>query len=227
MSIATPSVVYSNGSLERLQRKTRRLKWGVIVLFVLLILCMGMTALLTANAWRESNETASRFLLDLKIQEVNNRIEMLSTRIGHLAKQRSPYSSIGLDPTEKGYGRIDTASGFFLISVKDTTPYLDGYRVTLEIGNPTSGRYGGFKLKIAWAGDYPNQKPGESDDDYNKRTEAWSNSGGEKEFSFTDTLYPGAWNTVSLVISPATAQEIRNLTIESMETSNVSLAVRN
>jgi Protein of unknown function (DUF3251) len=227
MSSATPSAAYPNGNLERLKKKTRRLKWGVIVLFVLLILCMGMIGLLTANAWRESNQSASRFLLDLKIQEVNNQIQGLSTRIGNLAKQRSAYDSIALDPTEKGYGRIDTGSGFFLISVKDTTPYLDGYRVTLHIGNPTSARYDGFKLKIAWVSDYPSQKPGESDEDYNKRTEAWSNSGGEKEFSFTDTLYPGAWNTVSLVISPASAQEIRNLTIESMETSNLSLQVRN
>jgi hypothetical protein len=53
-----------------------------------------------------------------------------------------------LDPASKAYMRVDAKVGFFLISCQNVQPYLDAHKVTLQIGNPQSVSYSGFKLKV-------------------------------------------------------------------------------
>jgi hypothetical protein len=160
------------------------------------------------------------------IDALREQIRVLRRQMSEIRAKSSRYESVPLDPTEKGYGRINTISGFFLVSVRDVRPYLDGYRVSLEIGNPTTARYNGFKLKLTWEMPMPEQGEGESDERYSKRVEEWaSKPAKEKEFAFTETLYPGSWNRITLVISPATAEELKQLEITSMQTDQLSLAV--
>jgi len=52
--------------------------------------------------------------------------------------------------------------------------------------------------------------------------EAWEKSIREKETSFAETLNPGRWNKVELVISPAKADEIEYLEL-SMRTDVIGL----
>ena len=52
-------------------------------------------------------------------------------------KELSKRDSVMLDPSNpQGYSRLDTANGWFLISLKSAEIYLDGYKLTLNIGNP-------------------------------------------------------------------------------------------
>jgi len=161
------------------------------------------------------------------IQALRDQVNGLQKQLVLLRERVSRYDSISLDPTEKGYGRIDTSSGFFLILVGNAEPYLDGYRLHLRIGNPTSARYNGFKLTLTWQKPVPKQKDGESDQEFSKRWDEWLKAEPrEKEFSFTEVLYPSSWNPVSLVVSPATPEELKELQISSMDTSQVALAER-
>jgi len=50
----------------------------------------------------------------------------------------------------------------------------------------------------------------------------WKKSLQEKEFSFPDTLNPGSWNDVELIISPATAEQLGYFGL-SMDTDTISL----
>ena len=55
-----------------------------------------------------------------------------------------------LDPAAKGYGVIATNKGRFFIAVEKVETYLDGQRVFLRIGNPSSAAFGGCKLDVTW-----------------------------------------------------------------------------
>jgi hypothetical protein len=77
-------------------------------------------------------------------------MDLTQKEVARLHFATSQYASLPLDPTEKGYGRIDRNSGFFLISVKSVKPYLDGFQVVFDIGNLSNVSYKGFKLKVAF-----------------------------------------------------------------------------
>jgi outer membrane murein-binding lipoprotein Lpp len=51
------------------------------------------------------------------------------------------HRTVFLDATAKGFERIDTDTGSFFISVEDVQPYLDGYKLRLKIGNPSSATF--------------------------------------------------------------------------------------
>lgn len=197
-----------------------------LMLFAFLILATGCST----KEDKEKPTTAAATVRQQDIEVLQQQIRSLVREVSQLQLKARRYQSLPLDPTEKGYGRIDTSSGFFLVAVRDAKPYLDGYRLILAIGNPTTARYNGFKLKLKWQKPMPEQKEGESDEHYSKRLHEWiqsgTQSGHEKEFAFTETLYPSSWNPISLTISPATAEELKELEIVSMETSQVSFANR-
>ena len=114
-----------------------------------------------------------------------------------------------------------------MVILNSAEPYIDGYRLQLRIGNPMAARYDGFKLTLSWQNPAPEQKAGESDEESQKRYEEWlKEKPHEKEVSFTETLYPSSWNNVSVVISPASAEQLKTLEISSMETSQIALRGR-
>lgn len=130
-----------------------------------------------------------------------------------LAEQ--PYTSCWLDPTAKGFQRLDTLHGSFLIVCKDVKPYLNGYKITINIGNLSTAQYNGFSLKIKYCKKTIETAGG-------SRPSEWYESMREKNVSFNDDLNPGSWNTVEFVISPAKAEDIGCLKL-SMETKRLSL----
>jgi hypothetical protein len=77
--------------------------------------------------------------------------------------------------------------------VQDASPYLDGYRVTLHIGNPSFASYDGFELTVKW-----NSKYDWSNFD-TSTFDTWQKSERNKELSFTNSLVLGKWNAVELI----------------------------
>ncbi|HLX94547.1 MAG TPA: hypothetical protein VKU37_02260 [Verrucomicrobiae bacterium] len=115
---------------------------------------------------------------------------------------------IKLDPTSKSYQPIDTSLMPLLVSVEDLTPYLDGYKVKIQIGNPYSMEFNGLHISCKWG--IPLK--------YNSNTVTtnyteYVSSQKTKEYDQPEALYSGQWNTVELTIIPATAEEIQNVTI--------------
>ena len=175
----------------------------------------------------QSSPSANNGAPKTDIEALQGRVRSLQNDLWRLQARVSRHDSVSLDPTEKGYGRIDTTSGFFLVILNSAEPYIDGYRLQLRIGNPMAARYDGFKLTLSWQNPAPEQKPGESDEQFQKREEEWlKEQPHEKEVSFTETLYPSSWNNVSVVISPASAEQLKTLGISSMETSQIALRSR-
>ncbi len=161
--------------------------------------------------------------LQKEIEDLRKETSALQKSVGDLNARlfkaeinQNANQSAFLDLTSHSYQRIDTSTGSFLVSVRDATPYLDGYRVVLDIGNPSFATYTRFKLKVKWNRSYDWAKY--SDVSY----QAWNGALHEKEASFTDALKPGTWNKVELLL-PTTKGDELGYFLLSMETDMISL----
>ena len=148
-----------------------------------------------------------------KLETLSKQVGPLSFDILLLKLQQKANDSIVIDPAEKGYGRLDTNSGFFFISCEDVQPYLDGYKLILNIGNPLYVKYDGFKLSI---------KYGRQFDFKTMNYGNWEGSLKITEKAFTDELLPATWNKIEMVLAPAKPEEMRYIRI-SMKTDKVML----
>lgn len=106
-----------------------------------------------------------------------------------------------LSVTEKGYSVAEMPVGSLLIAVRDVTPYANGVKIKLDIGNPTSATFPGLKLQVAWA----NAAPGSKTYDINTYQ--------KKEISTVGDIKPGLWNTEEIVLAPAKPDQLDYLSI--------------
>jgi hypothetical protein len=141
---------------------------------------------------------------DEKIRSLEGSVRSLKEKVMSLEKDvgavKSKSDSIGDTISARSIPAIiDTTSpgdvsvaknlfGSFLIACDGVTHYLTGYEVKLTIGNLTSARFDGYRLKVKW-GD---------------RT---------KEFKKTEEILPGTWKKVTVVLEPATAESMRKLQV--------------
>jgi hypothetical protein len=155
--------------------------------------------------------------LEHKVKLLENNYDDLWSRTFDLELKQDRYDTCCLDPTDKSYQRIDTNLGFFLIACEDVKKHIDGYKLLINIGNPLYLKYNGFKLKVTWGKKYISKEI---------TYEKWKESLREKELNYTDIIYPGAWNKVEMIISPAKPNEIGYLNL-SIQVNNVGLYQRN
>jgi hypothetical protein len=132
-------------------------------------------------------------------------------------QNRQDYISLNL--AEHTFQRVDTDTGFFLISVAEAVPYLNGYKLNLNIGNPSYASYSGAKVKVKWGKTY--DAPKYTD----KSFDEWQKSIQEKEITLTNVLDAGSWNTVEIILIPATTEQLGFVTL-SMSTDTVRLIVK-
>ena len=124
--------------------------------------------------------------LEQRIAALEAKTDQLNRQVLRLQMSQNPYESVWIDVSSPGgYQRVDTTAGFFLIALRDAKPYLDGYKLLLNIGNPSSVTYSGFAMHAHWGVQQ------------------------EKDFSFTQDLRPASWNKVELVIAPAKAEDLK------------------
>ena len=117
-----------------------------------------------------------------------------------------------------GFSRINTDSGFFLVALKNVEPYLDGYRISLDVGNPLSATYKNLKFNVSWGKKYDSKESANDPNAYQK----WVSTLHTKEISVVDDLAAGAWNKVQLVLSPAKSDELGYISIK-LTTDTASL----
>jgi hypothetical protein len=117
-----------------------------------------------------------------------------------------------------GFSRINTDSGFFLVALKNVEPYLDGYRISLDVGNPLSATYKNLKFNVSWGKKYDSKESANDPNAYQK----WLSALHTKEISVVDDLAAGTWNKVQLVLSPAKSDELGYISIK-LTTDTASL----
>jgi len=153
--------------------------------------------------------------LRAKVSSLETSVGDCQARLFKLELSKNAYKAVGLDMTSRDYQRIDTDTGTFLISVEDASRYLDGYRIILHVGNPSYATYKGFKLTVNWNTNYKDGL------DFQE----WIKAERTKEVSVTESLEPGNWNRVELLL-PSTTGEQLGYFVVSMDTSTVALRMK-
>ena len=138
-----------------------------------------------------------------KIDQCNSQLTTLSDR------------GVNLDPTNKSFVPLKTDEGTLLIACDDSQPYQSGYRLTIKIGNPTTAIFHGGVVHLAFG---PAWKPST---DYTQ----WQKTLRSADYPFPQTLEPGVWTNVSLLIAPATADDLTYLKA-TMDLNSLSLGQR-
>lgn len=199
----------------------------VIPLAIFLVGCDNQTQRQTFSEAQQRIQTLETEIIDLKSNQMasqkfdwdqwryntnfDERLNTLETS-DFVGRRRWAF----LDPTTKSYQRIDTDVGSLLVSVKSVQPYLDGYKVTLAIGNPYAMDFNGFGVSCKWSLPYLYTNGVASN------AEAVKNSEKSKDLQQTEVLRGGWWTPVELTISPATADELKMLRI-SVIPNNITL----
>lgn len=154
------------------------------------------------------------------IEALEIRINDLENRLVQLEWLKDPYNKVTLDPSDQGYGRLDTSVGTFVVSMRQVSAHADGVRVRLHIGNLTTARVSGGKFNVRWGTRMPNS----GEKDWKKQFAAWQKSILSKEISFMEELRPGTWNNVNLILPGVPPEKFGYLELQ-METSRIKLLV--
>jgi hypothetical protein len=129
-----------------------------------------------------------------------------------------------IDVDSKNFGAAKSDEGTFLISCQGVEPYLEGYKVHLQIGNPTMLVVNNPKLTVEWGSAF--EKSAKTDlDNGVKETDwfaDWKKSFRQTTTTLNESLKPGYWNDVEVIVSPAKADELAHFKV-SIQTDSVSL----
>lgn len=99
---------------------------------------------------------------------------------------------------------IITSSGCFRISPISVTPYLDGYKVVLNIGNPYSCTFHDPKICATWSTKYKREKGSFSD---------WYKTIKQKEYSFVAEIKEGYWTKIEIPLIPCSMEELESVRV--------------
>ncbi|RKL62315.1 DUF3251 domain-containing protein [Thermoanaerobacteraceae bacterium SP2] len=152
-----------------------------------------------------------------RINSLEDRINILQEQVTQLSNDTK---SAILSSTEKGYDSVRTKNGYFFVSIDKIEPYLDGFKVYVNIGNPTLATFSDLKLTVQWSNDIlalANIKIGT-----NELSNEAENQINKQEYTFTDTLLPGKWTKVDFVIPNVKAEDIKFIQVM-IETGSVAL----
>ena len=103
---------------------------------------------------------------------------------------------------EEGYDVARTKFGPLTVSTRGATPYLDGYKVKLRIGNLTNANFNGAKVKLGWGPPFDA-----------KNYQEWSKAQKSKEVDITTKLASGAFTDVEVSLTPAKPEEVKSFTV--------------
>ena len=171
-----------DSNMQRLQ--THRLSAPISLVAALL--------LLGCNAGGQDNTRV--VALETKVVTLESRIVALESQLSDVKRRveiNELFRDLGgvayLTPGSAGYSVVRMDLGNLTVGLSNVAAYANGSKVTLQFGNLTSATVDGLKATIDWGPVDATGKPNNS--------EAKS-----KEFSATESLLPGNWNSTEIVL---------------------------
>jgi|SRR5665213_1831783 len=186
---------------------------GVALTLVCLSFARSVRA---ADAVKPSPEVAA---LQQRVRELEKQVQALREDTAEKIQQRvavdnaiaSILEKVSLDVTVLEPSRpniyqpvrLDSSGLILLVSIEHVEPYLDGYKIVLSIGNPSSAKLSGYDLTSSWSYDEARYRKKRSD-------------------TFTGTLEPGTWTKTELILPETSGSELRFVAI-GIKATNVML----
>jgi hypothetical protein len=128
-----------------------------------------------------TNESLQKQIINLKWD-----LTKLKLRVDGLMS-----GSAEISTEDKTYGIANTSYGAFAFVCKNLTPYLDGYKAELQIGNLTSATFHGAFINVIWGQNFDKSK----------------------EISVNSKLFPGRYTNLDVVLTPAKPEEIKIISV--------------
>jgi len=132
-----------------------------------------------------------------EISPLRQEVDTLKAEVAELKKKQDQYEFerflkdidkiAYLRPGDDGYSTVRYDLGVLTVQLADVSEYANGSKVRLRFGNPLATAINGLKAKIEWGYVDENGSPDNT-------------SAKSKDMAFIETLRPGAWTTVSVVL---------------------------
>jgi len=160
------------------------------------------------------------------IAAMNQRLQKLTSDLARqnldfdfvLYKMKADRTTATLDPTSPGpFDTVESSCGTFFVSLEDAQPYLNGVRVTLNVGNPMTCSYNGAKVTVKFGPAFDQKRLSEDGyyDTYQKSLQT-------KVVDITDKIEAGRWTTVEIILAPIDSAQFGRMEV-GIETSNLTL----
>lgn len=193
-----------------------------------LFLAACIAACVACRPGMDEDERRRLGLLETGIAVLQSRVDELELRAGRAeaalaAVGRRQPDKVDFAPSSAGYRQVATDSGVFLVALDKVTPYANGQKLTFRIGNPQSATFRNPTVAVRWG--MPSPAVGGMDGNYAKAYAEWQASLQSKSERLLTDIRPGVWNTVTIVVAPATSEEIGYIEY-AMDVGTVSMATR-
>jgi hypothetical protein len=170
--------------------------------FQVITLLLFCTVVSACNKETKSEEkqppVSSNSELTKQMNELRGELSVVSARVTALESGDATVSA-----EEEGYDVAKTKFGPFTVSTRGATPYLDGYKIKLRIGNLTNANFNGAKLNVGWGLPYSQ----------NVNINTWSKSQKTKTFDLTNVIRSGSFTDMEVALTPAKPDEIKQFTV--------------
>ena len=134
--------------------------------------------------------------LEEKVKRLQRELFILKMQVGNMSG-----GSVEVSTEDKGNYIAQTKYGSFAVVCENVTPYLDGYKAQLSVGNLTNAGFNGAKIGLLWGKDNNNSK----------------------YMSVTNSFLPGRYTTVELILTPAKPEDIKTFSV-TLEFGQLALA---
>jgi len=151
----------------------------------------------------EIREAQTKQALQGQVEKLEMDLSVLDLRVSQLESEDATVST-----EQDVYGVARTKFGPFVISSGGVTPYLDGFKVKLSIGNLTNATFHGTKLKVTWGPPIPSWDSSNS----KERAKAWK-ARKSQTLDLTTMLYPGQYSRAEVTLTPAKPEEVKSLEV--------------
>lgn len=129
-----------------------------------------------------------------RLDTLENRTSLLEVLVDGFDSRVARETAV-LNCSTHGFGFVVAHESplSFLVACTSLEPYLEGYRLTVDIGNPYSMQFEGINATVGYGENMFNTKP--------------------RPVSTTEPLKPGAWTHMTVVINRVTAKDVRAITL--------------
>lgn len=127
-----------------------------------------------------------------QVSKLEARIALLESRIADLESSEATVTT-----EEEAYGIARTVFGPFTVVCVGVTPYLDGFKIKLAMGNLTAATFQGAKLRVTWGPPFDERNP--------ERTLK------HRDINVTNTFSPGSVSITEIIVTPAKPDEIKSI----------------
>ena len=192
---------------------------------MLKFLCILSVLLLTTGCdqYKTQNQKAEELQRNQEIATLKQEIIELKTELGEFQKEIGVilsdlllhkayinekiegrlYETVVFTPSDKGYLPINSTVGTLLISLADIKKYANGYKIILNIGNPTLATFNNINLTASYGKAYQEKE------DVIK----WEKNLKKIKIPINKPVLPGVWNKFSIVLSPAKEEDLEHIEI--------------